>query len=283
MRGFFFTVLTLAALAGSAGVAVAASSPSVEPGRLYAVNGVKLYVELSGSGPPTVFLHGGLTFFDDAFAKQQAYFSSFRTVIGIDQRGHGHSPDNSQPFSYSQMTEDTAALLQALNLGRVDIVGHSDGGNIGLLLARYHPDLVRRLVISGANSRGDYYGLLAYLRFALSSTDRFAATLSPATRQRYAGVSPDGPQHWITVVGKTKELWATWTVLDPADLAAIQTPVLLIAGDHDSIPLEETLGIFRHLPHAQLCILPDTGHAPMEERPDEFNQMTRAFLETRND
>lgn len=226
-----------------------------------------------------MFLHGGLNFFDDAFAEQQAYFSTFRTVIGIDQRGHGHSPDNDRPFSYRQMAEDTAALLTTLKVGRADIVGHSDGGNVGLLLARYHPDLVRRLVISGANIRGDYNGLLAYLRFATLSTDQFAAALPPALRQRYARVSPDGSQHWLTVVAKTKQLWATWTVLDPAELKAITNPVLVMAGDHDIISLDHTIEIFRGLPHAQLCIFPRTGHAPMEERPDDFNRVTRAFLE----
>jgi pimeloyl-ACP methyl ester carboxylesterase len=49
------------------------------------------------------------------------------------------------------MAEDTAAVIEQLGLGLVDIAGHSGGGNIGLLLARDHPQLVRRLVISGAN------------------------------------------------------------------------------------------------------------------------------------
>lgn len=247
--------------------------------RLYAVNGVKLYVEISGGGAPLVFLHGGLNFFDGAFAEQQSYFSAFRTVIGIDQRGHGHSPDNDQPFTYRQMAEDTAALLKTLNLRAVDIVGHSDGANVALLLARYHPELVRRLVISGANIRGDYNGLFAYLRFALTPAERFGATIAPAARQRYARVSPDGPQHWDTAVAKTKELWTTWTVLSAADLRAITIPVLLIVGDRDSIPLEHTNEIFHGLARARLCVLPGTGHAPMQERPQDFDRVVQAFLD----
>jgi pimeloyl-ACP methyl ester carboxylesterase len=177
------------------------------------------------------------------------------------------------------MAEDTAALLTKLGLGPVDVVGHSDGGNVALLLARYHPELVRRLVISGANVRGDYDGVLAYLRFRLMSDEQFAASLPSNLRERYGQVAPDGVQHWRTMTAKTKSLWATRVVIEPADLNAIQIPVLVMAGDHDVISLDETIEIYRGLPHAQLCIFPATGHSTMEERPDDFNRLTRAFLE----
>jgi pimeloyl-ACP methyl ester carboxylesterase len=274
-----FALLILLACAGLARTSSGAAPSSVDAGRLYEVNGVKLFAEINGAGPPILFLHGGLNFFDNAFAMQKSYFSGFRTVIGVDQRGHGHSPDNDQPFSYRGMAEDTAALLKKLGLGPVDVVGHSDGGNVALLLARYHPQLVRRLVISGANIRGDYNGVLAYLRFRLMSDDKFAASLPSNLRERYAQVSPDGVLHWHTVIAKTKILWSTSVVLEPAELNVIQSPVLVMAGDHDVISLDETIEIYRELPHGQLCIFPGTGHSTMEERPDDFNRLTRAFLE----
>jgi len=248
-------------------------------GRLYQVRGAQLYVEMTGRGTPILFLHGGLSDFDATFAAQVAYFAAFRTVIGVDQRGNGHSPDTDQAFSYRQMEEDTAALLQQLKLGRVDIIGHSDGANVALLLARYHPELVRRLVISGANARGAYNGWLAYARFRLSSDESFAASVSPQERALYVRASPDGAQHWQAVVAKTKALWATRVVISAADLAAIELPVLVMAGDHDVIPIEETVSIYRQLPHAQLCILPGSGHATMQDQPEQFNRLAREFLE----
>jgi pimeloyl-ACP methyl ester carboxylesterase len=263
-------------------VSAAAFADSVAPaigGRLYQVRGAQLYVERTGRGTPILFLHGGLSDFDATFAGQVAYFAAFRTVIGVDQRGNGHSPDTDQAFSYRQMEEDTAALLQQLQLGRVDIIGHSDGANVGLLLARYHPELVRRLVISGANARGDYNGWLAYTRFRLSSDEAFAASVSPQERALYVRASPDGAQHWPAVVAKTKALWATRVVIGAADLAAIELPVLVMAGDHDVIPIEETVSIYRQLPHAQLCILPGSGHATMQDQPEQFNRLVREFLE----
>jgi pimeloyl-ACP methyl ester carboxylesterase len=260
---------------------IAAPAPVwADPGRLYDVHGTKLYAEVSGRGPPIVFLHGGLSFFDRSFIHQKAYFATFRTVIGIDQAGHGHSPDDAQPFSYRAMAEDTAALLQQLHLGPADIVGHSDGGNVALLLARYHPGLVRRVVASGANFRGDFAGLSAYVRLRWGTSEQsFAAGIPAAVRRDYDAVSPYGDRHWQVFLAKTKDLWTTWTVISREDLGAIPVPVLIMAGDHDVISLEHTVALYRSLPAGRLCILPNTGHDTMSERPALFNELTRAFLE----
>jgi pimeloyl-ACP methyl ester carboxylesterase len=110
------------------------------------------------------------------------------------------------------------------------------------------------------------------------STAAFTAGLS-ASLKDYVRVSPDGEKHWPAVAAKTKELWSTWTVLRPEDLRTIQAPVLVMAGDRDLIPLEHTIEIFRALPKGQVCILPGTGHETMRERPEDFNRLTREFLE----
>lgn len=147
-------VRTLAAAACATAVLCAhAAGSAAASHRYYEVDGSRLYVETVGSGPPIVFLHGGIRFFETNFAKQRDYFASFRKVIGIDRRGHGHSPDTAQPFSYVQMAKDMAAVIEQLGVAPVDVVGHSDGANVGLILARDYPRLVRRLAISGANLR----------------------------------------------------------------------------------------------------------------------------------
>ena len=55
--------------------------------RHFEVRGAKLYTQMYGHGAPVIFLHGGTVFFDNSFANQRDYFASYRTVIGIDQRG----------------------------------------------------------------------------------------------------------------------------------------------------------------------------------------------------
>jgi len=272
--------------AGAAVLAPMATSAdsSSNAQRYYEVRGAKLYTQIYGHGRPIVFLHGGMAFFDNSFAKQRDYFSTFRTVIGIDQRGHGHSPDGPWSLSYKMMADDTAAIIEQLGLGPVDIVGHSDGADLALVLVRDHPKLVRRLVISGANIRVDLSPeeklrsqwsqeqLDAHLR-------KMAAALPPWFLPDYAKVSPDGPDHWMTLLAKCYDMWLQPIVIEPADLKKISIPVLVMAGDHDFTSIEENAEIYRDLPHGQLIIVPASNHGTFNSRPDLVNLAIREFLE----
>ena len=248
------------------------------------VRGSRVYVETFGSGTPLVFLHGGLLFFDNSFAAQRDYFAATRKVIGIDRPGHGHSPDNGRPFSYREMAEDMAAVIEQLGIGPVDVVGHSDGGNVGLLLARDHPQLVRRLVVSGANLRAGLPPDELERRRQWSPQQladkvrQFEERLPPNFRSDYQAVAPDGPGQWEKFLLKSYPLWLTPVVFDSADLKTIRSPVLVIAGDKDFTSIEETAEIYRGLPRGQLFIVPRTGHATFSERSDLTNLASAEFL-----
>jgi pimeloyl-ACP methyl ester carboxylesterase len=264
--------------------APACRATDVEPPRFVEAQGGRLHVEVVGSGPPLLFLHGDLLFFQSNFARQRDYFATFRTVIGIDQQGHGHSPDRGRPLSYKQMAEDTAAVIRALSTGPVDIVGHSGGGNVALILARDHPQLVRRIVVSGANLRpglpqDELERRRKWSREQVAQKVReIADKLPPRFRAEYERVSPDGPAHWMTMVTKAYRMWLD-PVMEPEDLRGIKAPVLVMAGDHDFTPIEETVEIYRNLPAGQLMILPGTGHGTFSERPELANRAIRDFVE----
>ena len=207
------------------------------------------------------------------------------TVIGIDQRGHGHSPDDERPFSYQEMAEDTAAVIRLLRLGAVDVVGHSDGGNVALKLARTHPELVRRVVVSGANLRPSLSPdeLQVRLHWSTQQLNEFLPKLEqrlpPNFRPEYQAVTPDGADHWNVVLAKSYRLWLTPVVIDAADLAAIEAPVLVIAGDKDFSTVEETAEIYRGLRKAQLFIVPGAGHGTFSDKPELVNLAIRQFLD----
>lgn len=255
-----------------------ADGPAATAAGLREVAGVKMYTQIYGNGAPIVFLHGGLHFFENSFQGQRDFFASYRKVIGIDQPGHGRSPDDGRPFSYKVMADNTAALIEQLGVGPVDVVGHSDGGNVGLLLARDHPKLVRHLVISGANIRS---GLSAdeAKRRSQRSAQEVSDKLPPAFRADYLKVTPDGADHWLTVVAKSVQLWLTPVVIEPAELKTLKMPVLVIAGDRDFTSIEENAEIFRNLPQGQLLIVPGTGHGTFSQRPALMNEAIRTFLE----
>ena len=283
MRNIVAVILTLASVCTA--TATHAEGSIAETHRFYEVRGAKVYVQTYGSGTPIVFLHGGIVFFDNNFSKQRDYFASFRKVIGIDRRGHGHSPDNQLPFSYHDMAEETAALIEQLGVAPVDVVGHSDGGNIGLLLARDHPRLIRRLVISGANMR---VGLDSEERQrqghwtpeqAAEKVRQLNDQLPPSFRTDYEKVAPDGPEHWWTLLYKSHQMWLASDILQAADLKKIKVPVLVMAGDHDFTSIEETVESYRGLEKGQLIIIPGTGHGTMRDRPDLVNLAIREFVE----
>ena len=270
----------VAALAAPA--AIAESSNGTQ--RYYEVRGAKLYTQIYGHGPPIVFLHGGMVFFDNSFARQRDYFSAFRTVIGIDQRGHGHSPDGPWSLSYKMMADDTAAIIEKVGLGPVDIVGHSDGADLALILVRDHPNLVRRLVISGANARVDL-SPDEKLRSQWSQQQldghlrKMADALPSWFLPDYAKVSPDGPDHWMTLLAKCYDMWLQPVVIEPADLKKISIPVLVMAGDHDFTSIEDNAEIFRDLQRGQLMIVPASNHGTFNKRPDLVNLAIREFLD----
>jgi pimeloyl-ACP methyl ester carboxylesterase len=265
--------------------APAAADDSGGTRRFYEVRGARLYTETFGHGQPVLFLHGGMTFFDSSFAKQRDYFAAHRTVIGIDQRGHGHSPDGPWTLSYQLMADDTAAVIGQLGLGPVDVVGQSDGGDIALLLARDHPELVRRVIISGADLRSGLTPEEVQQRRGWSSEQlsaklqKISDSLPPGFRPDYGRVSPDGPDHWMTLLGKCYFMWIEPVVIEPAELRKITAPILVMAGDRDQTPLEETVELYRGLPHGQLFIVPGTGHGTLQTRPDLVNPAMLEFLD----
>ena len=272
--------LLLAAL-----VPALAADPAGAKGEFLEVRGSRLFVEVAGGGRPIVFLHGGLHYFDNSFAQQRDDFARSNTVIGIDQRGHGHSPDNARPFEYRDMAEDTAEVIRLLRVGPVDVVGHSDGANVALILARTNPELVRRLVISGANLRSGLAPDVLRARQGWSEEQlaeflkKLEQSLPPNFRSEYQAVTPDGPGHWDVVLAKSYRLWLTPVVFDPADLPSIRSPVLVIAGDKDFTSIEETTEIYRGLRKARLFIVPGTGHATFSDRPELVDLAIRDFLD----
>jgi pimeloyl-ACP methyl ester carboxylesterase len=222
------------------------------------IHGHRIYYAVRGSGPTLVFLHGGGDSGEHSFARQLDVFSEHHHIVAPDQVGQGRTPDIPGALSYTAMMQDTAELLRVLKLRNVDVVGFSDGGILGLMLAIQHPELVRRLVISGVN--------IAPEGLRPEDLEELRATQIPKPK---------------TIDEKLAHLWFTSPTeaeLNLGLLANISQPVLLISGDRDAITLEHTLKIFHALPDAQLCVLPGTDHATFSRRSEWLNPIIDAFL-----
>ena len=224
------------------------------------VNGHQIYYERFGSGRALVMLHGGGNTIQGSFAKQLGEFAKTHEIIAPEQAGQGHTPDIDGPLTYGAMADDTAALLQQLKVRDADVVGWSDGGNVALILAVRHPELVRRIVVSGAN---------------------FAPEGLPANDLAGMRANLEQLRKSKPLEAKLNEMWLTGPTtkeLSPALLAQIQKPVIVMAGDHDVILLDHTLALYRALPQARLCILPGTSHGTFIQRPEWVNSIVLSFF-----
>ncbi|MGZ4780201.1 MAG: alpha/beta fold hydrolase [Thermoanaerobaculia bacterium] len=240
---------------------LAVSTAVPPPGHWATVNNHRIYYETIGTGRPLVLLHGGGNTIHGSFDKQIAEFAKTHTIIAPEQIGHGHSPDVDGPLTYAAMADDTAALLEQLKVRDADVVGWSDGGNIALILAVRHPDLVRRVVVSGANFSPE--GLPAEDRaHMLDEEEHPPASAKPFDRK-------------ITHMWRTSP---TPEELSPTLLGRIQKPVMVMAGDHDAILLDHTIALYRAIPNARLCILPGTSHGTFIQRAEWVNSIVISFF-----
>ena len=249
-------------------------------GDYVAVNGLRMYYETHGAAtagrPVLILLHGGSGTLETSFARLLPLLTD-RRVIAIEQQGHGHTADIDRPLEYAQMAEDTAALIAKLELGKVDCLGWSDGGNVALQLAIRHPEAVRKVVAASANFRADAMkeDSVAFIKAAT------AETWPPPVKAAYMRVAPD-PQHWGAFITKVKRLWLETPDWPEAQLRSIHIPVLLMYGDHDDIRLEHATRMQSLIPGSQLLVLPGTSHFVMSEQPTWVSTMALTFLNAGN-
>ena len=117
-----------------------------------AVTDALLYYEIYGKGEPLLLLHAkGQSI--KAFEKQIIVLAEKYKVIAVDTRGQGKSTNTSTgDLSYNLLAEDMKTLLDSLHIPKTNILGWSDGGNTGMIMAFKYPAYVNKLITMGANT-----------------------------------------------------------------------------------------------------------------------------------
>jgi pimeloyl-ACP methyl ester carboxylesterase len=262
----FVALLMLSTLAVRAGHAQHPIPYGNNPaaGKFYDINGFKMYTETYGSGPALLMLHGNNGSMA-AFSKNIPYFAQHYTVILADSRSQGKSLDPNHPLTFEMMADDFAALLDAMHIPSAFVIGWSDGGINALLLALRHPEKVIRLASTGAN--------------LTPTADAFAPGVWDDEKKEYeAGLH----KTYTTAKEKNDRKLFLLDWQEPhitlAQLHTIQTPSLIICGDHDLISVSHTVLIYQNLPHAQLWVVPNSGHPTLIEHTDDFNRTVDNFF-----
>jgi pimeloyl-ACP methyl ester carboxylesterase len=234
-------------------------------GKYAMVNGVKLYYEEYGKGEPLLLLHGNsLSIL--SFCLQIPEFSKYYRVISVDTRGHGKSSEDGKTYTYDLFAEDMKYFLDYLKLDRVNILGWSDGGNTGLIMAMKYPQKVKKLITMGAN---------IFIDSTVLRKMAIDGTISQIRRR--SGDSSYKAKNSVRLM--------TMLLTEPKhqfyELKKIQCPVLVMAGEKDDIMIGHTKGIAENIPKGTMVIAPNQSHYFPVENPNSFNTIVLNFLKGR--
>jgi pimeloyl-ACP methyl ester carboxylesterase len=234
-------------------------------GKYVKTRGFNMYYETYGEGAPLLIIHGNGGSINN-FLYQIPYFSKSYKVILADSRAQGKSVDPSDSLSYEMMTDDLNALLDTLHLDSCYVIGWSDGGINGLLLAIRHPDKVKKLAVTGANLWPD---TTAVDPVVYNLVMRYNDSLKKVQQ------TPE-VKHAL----KLAHLLSYEPHIAIKQLNKIQCPTLVIGGDHDVLLPKHTLLIAESIPKSYLWIIPNSGHSTPINYKDQFNQVVNDFFKS---
>jgi len=220
-------------------------------GKVYKkINGVNLWYITEGNGQPVILLHGmGGT--NAIFNVLINSLSKNFSIYAIDSRGHGRSI-SADEYSYEIMMEDIASFIHELKLEKPILLGFSDGGIIGLLLASKYPRLLSKLIISGANTRPE--GIRNKWRFFLRAAYFFRRD----------------PKIKLSLEGSN--------IRDC--LKKITVPVLVLAGSNDLIKEADTKFIAENIQNSILNILDGESHSSYVVNSPKLYTIIKPFIES---
>jgi len=283
-----------------------AESLGAPAGRLVTAGEHKLHVaEVGEAGRPTVFLHGGgpgCTSWTD-YWPTIPYFAADRRCILVDMLNYGYSDAvPSMSTSWTFQGDHVALALQELGVGSADFVCNSVGGSAALALAARHPELVRRLVLTGSEPMRRGAGPLT-------------PELGALTRELVGGFTRgEGPtkekireimirlEYWDPAAVDENNLELRWHYMqqpgphstwgtaenmmngEPEDLEelmrTVRAPVLVFWGRHDVFATHEyAKSIADTVPHGDFYLMDGAGHHMEEERPRDFAGLVTAWLD----
>ena len=262
-------------------------------------DGVKLFYEETGAGTPIVFVH---EFAGDyrSWEPQVRHFCRRYRCIAYNARGYPPSdvPEDFERYSQARARDDIRCVLDALDIQRAHIVGLSMGAFAVLHFGMAYGQRALSLTIAGggygahpaqyAKFQEDARANAAAIR--RDGMERFAATYGHGpTRVQFQNKDPRGFAEYIGQLAGHSAAGSANTMLGTqarrpslydltGEMARIEVPTLIMAGDEEEPCLEACLLMKRAIRTAGLAILPKSGHGINLEEPALFNQLLDDFL-----
>lgn len=220
------------------------------------INDIMVNYYEEGEGYPLIMIHGNLES-GEYFEHQVAYFKDQYRCICPDSRAQGKTERGTAPMTIRQLVDDLIAFMDALEIEKANILGFSDGANIGMIMAMKYPERINKLIADGGNL--DLGGV--------------PAELCDYVMGEYKTAVDNGE----TVTAEVLNLMINDPNIDPEDLTKIACPTIVMAGTEDLITKEHTEMIASKIPGAQLAFVAG-DHWCAGKNPTEFNPIIEKFL-----
>lgn len=262
-------------------------------------DGVKLYVEETGSGYPVVFVH---EFAADhrEWEPQIRYFARQYRCITYAARGYPPSdvPTEEAAYEYTHFADDIAAVMRHVGVPKAHVVGLSQGAYATLMFGLRHPQLASALVAAGVGSGSVPDQREEFVKMCEVNAQRFLQEGAKVVAQEMAvspsrvqllNKDPRGWQEFVDHLGQHSSMGSALTMRNyqgkrpslydfAQEFAALTIPTLIMVGDEDDACIEPSVFLKRTIPTAGLFVQPRTGHAINLEEPAVFNREIQEFF-----
>lgn len=237
-------------------------------GQLIETNGASIYFETYGNEEhqPIILIHGNGGSIE-AMTHQIDFFKDSYYVVVADNRTHGKS-GGIDSVNYDMMAKDYIGIIDQLNLNSVYVLGHSDGGIIGLLMAINYPDKIGKLVAAVPNLVSGEESIVAW---ELEFSRGYRALIDSMIMVN------DQSRNW-KIEKIHMELMKNEPNIDISELSKIKCPVLVMTSDNDIIKPRHILKIYENIPESHLFVMPGATHFMIRDEHELYNEMSNRFL-----
>src|SRR5919106_1659313 len=274
------------------------------------VGDIDVAYKMFGKGDPIILFNGASDNMDAWDPSFLTGLSSNHTVIAFDQRGIANTTIGSKPYTYQQIADDAAGLLDALKIPKADVMGYSLGSYLAQQLTMMHPDKVNRLILVASSCGGKDHTPKPpeFLELQSEIVNNSLNNVSISQEEMKSLVSASLGSGWIRLHPESLDIPENITLqqakpgLTPEtmknqmkvgfaweatnwngacdELAKIAKPTLVITGTDDNKynPHANALVIAGKIPGAWLVQIKDAGHAVMDQYPDEISKILQTFL-----
>jgi pimeloyl-ACP methyl ester carboxylesterase len=278
------------------------------------VGDIDVAYKMFGKGYPIILFNGASDNMDAWDPSLLEGLSSNHTVIVFDQRGIANTTAGSKPYTYQQLANDTAGLLDALKITKADVMGYSLGSYLAQQLAITHPDKVNSLILVGSSCGGKDHTPKPpeFLKLQSEVVNKSLNNISLTADEIKSLVSASVGSGWVRLHPESLDIPANITSLQQMkpglppeivnnqnnvgkhwednpnwsgacdELAKLAKPTLVITGTDDDKyqPYVNSLKIAEKIPGAWLVQIKDAGHAVVDQYPVEISKILNTFLST---